>query len=203
MFRICRDHGFKQFVKKATREQHLLDLVISDLDDISSTSVLPRIADHNVVRTVARLAVHRAEPSQREVWLYSSADWPGLRVDLASTNWSFFDLMPVDDSSARFTSILLSTMRRHISIEFVSEHATQHPWLNNRCLALIQAKRDAEGTPTFQAAATLCSKGILDEHRRYISRLRQKLRQARRGSKHWWRLADQIAHRSGGPKGVL
>ena len=102
----------------------MLDLVSTNLDDISTTSVLPRIADHNVVRTVARLNVPRAEPCRREVWLYSSADWTGLRFKLASTNWSFFDLMPVDDSIARFTSILLADMRRHIATESVSERST-------------------------------------------------------------------------------
>ena len=32
--------------------------------------------------------------------------------------------------------------------------------------------------------------------------MRVKLRRARRGSKHWWRLSNQIANRSGGSRGV-
>ena len=201
MFRFCRDHGFKQYVKKATRENHLLDLFISDLDEVSSTHVLPRIADHHVVRGVLRLQVPCDAPRRREVWVYKFADWSNLRETLVTIDWSFIDVLSVDDATEQFTNSLLEAMRAFIPTTVVEE-GSSHPWLNERCVDLIRAKHESEGTTQFPEAATACSAGILEEYNAYIQRLRVKLRRARRGSKLWWRLADQIAHRSGGPRGI-
>ena len=69
-------------------------------------------------------------------------------------------------------------------------------------LQLVQAKRAAQGTPLIRVEAAACSAGILEVYNAYIVRIRCQLRKARRGSKHWWRLANQIANRSGGQRGI-
>ena len=43
LYKFCSDHGMQQVVWKATRGDYLLDLVITDIDDVK-TNVLPKIA---------------------------------------------------------------------------------------------------------------------------------------------------------------
>ena len=43
---VCLERGLKQYIKEPTREQHLLDLVLSDLGSLVKTRVTPGIADH-------------------------------------------------------------------------------------------------------------------------------------------------------------
>ena len=95
------------------------------------------------------------------MWLYKSADWNGLRGALFATDWSFIELLSVDDAAAQFTEALLSPMRRFIRAMSVEERSDAYHWFNARCLALIQAKRDAEETDSFGEAARACSAGML------------------------------------------
>ena len=44
---FCDFHGLQQLVREPTRNEYLLDLVISDIPGVN-VSVLPRIADHNL-----------------------------------------------------------------------------------------------------------------------------------------------------------
>ena len=202
MYRFCRDNGFKQWVTEPTRENHLLDLVISDMDEIGGIEVLPRIADHHVVRASVHLSVPRQEYRNREVWAYKFADWIGLRAAFSATNWGFIDVLSVDEACGILTAYILEQMREFIPVNVVQESVSRHPWLNERCMQFIRAKHAAEGTPAFNDAAAAYSAGILAEYQAYISRIRAQLRRERRGSKHWWRLANQIANRSGGNKGI-
>ena len=86
MYRFCRDNGFKQSVKKPTRDNYLLDLVVTDFDEVSEVLVLPQIADHNVVRASFKINVPHVEPRQRQVLAYNDANWPGLRHTFAATD---------------------------------------------------------------------------------------------------------------------
>ena len=49
LHRFCMSNGFQEFVKKPTREDYLLEVVLSDMGDVVSTRVFPPIADHNLV----------------------------------------------------------------------------------------------------------------------------------------------------------
>ena len=46
LFKFCVERGFIQRVHEPTRNKYLLDLVLTDLDDIVTAKVLPRISDH-------------------------------------------------------------------------------------------------------------------------------------------------------------
>ncbi len=202
MFRFCRDNGFKQWVRKPTRDNHLLDLFITDMDEACNATVLPRIADHHVVRASLHLQVPQDAPRRREVWLYKFADWASLASAIVAMDWSFIDVISVDEAAEHFTDIILHFLREHTPTTEIEEREGSHPWLNARCFSLIKAKRDAEGTPFFGEVAAACSAGILEEYNTFIAKTRVKLRRVRRGSKQWWRLANRIANRGGGSKGI-
>ena len=46
--KFCSESGMQQLVREATREQYLLDLVLSDVE-ACKCKVLPRIADHCLI----------------------------------------------------------------------------------------------------------------------------------------------------------
>lgn len=99
MYRFCCDKGFRQLVRQPTRDNSLLDLVITDMEEVESTCILPKIADHNVVRTKANLSVPHSAPHSREVFLYKSADWRGLCRALSTADWRLIDSLSVDSGA--------------------------------------------------------------------------------------------------------
>ena len=73
-------------VKKPTRKEHLLDLVLTDLGKEVTAEVLPKLEDHSLVLARVALGVPKEYEEQRERWMYKEADWKGLRRALANTN---------------------------------------------------------------------------------------------------------------------
>ena len=106
LLRFCHDNGFRQLVRDPTHEAgSTLDLVLTDLGEIESTTVLPRIADHNVARVVLNLDVPRELPRAREVLDYKKASWNKISGELASADWSFIEFMGVDDATLHWTEL--------------------------------------------------------------------------------------------------
>ena len=48
------------------------------------------------------------------------------------------------------------------------EKKASHPWLDDVCIAAIQRKNQAEGTPTYESAAESCTRIIAESHRKYF-----------------------------------
>ena len=67
LLRFCRENGFRQVVKAPTHEAgHLLDLGLTDMAEVETARVLPKIADHNIVRFVLNLGVPAHAPRSDE-----------------------------------------------------------------------------------------------------------------------------------------
>eukprot|EP00959_Pyramimonas_sp_CCMP1952_P107395 2245366-Pyramimonas_sp.AAC.1 len=76
---------------------------------------------------------------------------------------------------------------------------SSHPWLDAECVSLVRKKCEAAGTGAFLAASIACSQGLLRAHSAYVGRVRARLQSLKRGSKQWWRLSDQLMHRTAKP----
>ena len=202
LYRFCIDNGFRQCVSAPTRGDNTLDLVLTDLEELRGTVVGAQISDHRIVRAEVNLSVPRAELQRRVVYDYKNAAWTRVRMEVFHTDWSFLDAWDVDRATAEITRILLCILDWFVPKRVFTNEVTTHPWLNDRCLELIRRKRLAEGTADFPDAAAACSAGILFEYHLYIERTRMKLRNIRRGSKAWWRLANDIMHRNNGIFGI-
>ena len=185
-----------------TRGDNLLDLVLTDLAEVHDAKVGAQVSDHRVVRGRADLSVPRVQMQRRTVYDYKNAAWARIRTEITHTDWSFINAWGVDEATTEFTRILVSILDRFVPKRVLTNDVSTHPWLNERCLDLIRRKRSAEGTPGFLDVAAACSAGILAEYHRYIDRTRVKLQQMRRGSKGWWRLANEIMHRKSASSGV-
>ena len=73
MRNVCLKSGLRQIVRGPTREQHLLDLVITDIESVSVV-VASKIADHAVLLASLNLSIPQTVAQWRQVWLYTKAD---------------------------------------------------------------------------------------------------------------------------------
>ena len=85
---ICDEFSLLQEVKGPTRENHLLDLVMTDLSACLCVDILPKLADHNVTRSRLTLHVESAPEVSRTVWQFSKANWTNLKQALRDTDWN-------------------------------------------------------------------------------------------------------------------
>ena len=187
---FCAEYGLEEKVRKPTRDKHLLDLVLTDLGKGVTAEVLPKLQDHSLVLATVALGVPREYVEQRERWVYSKANWKGLRRALADTNWNFVEeAEDTDQAQATLTAQILSTARKYIPVSTEPLKKSTHPWMNTRCLELVASKRAAEGTEAYQRKLEDCSKGVLEEYHKYVEKLRKQLKELPRSSKKWWKLA--------------
>ena len=90
LFRFCQENGFRQLVKEATHEAgHLLDLGLTDMVEIERARVLPRVADHNIVRFVMNLSALPQAQRGRRVYEYNRAPWQRICEELGDRDWSW------------------------------------------------------------------------------------------------------------------
>ena len=83
---IYNNLGLRQTVRCPTHlHGNLLDLILTDLVE-SRTSVLPRIADHNMTLIDLPLTIHYEPTSERLAWQWQSADWIGMSDDMYNTD---------------------------------------------------------------------------------------------------------------------
>ena len=188
--------GLVQCVDQPTRQAYLLDLVLTDLDDIVSTSVLSEISDHKLVAISVSLDVPQGVKCWRDCWNFHAADWNGLRSCLALLDWHA--LLNWTDGTAlvsSFTQLLLELCKGYIPHGRRDIIKSTHPWLNDACRQAVKDKCDASGTDRFRDQAIECSGILLAEFRKYQSKTRDKLRKLPRSSKAWWRFNKALMQR--------
>ena len=86
----CSELGLKQLVREPTREENLLDLVLTSSREVQC-SVLGKVADHKLVQACLKLPVPREETVHRLVWNFAQASWENLGESLRNTSWDFLD----------------------------------------------------------------------------------------------------------------
>ena len=78
LWEICQEAGLQQLVREPTRGKYLLDLVLTDLSDITKVTILPEVADHKIVCIDIDIAVPLHDEQSRQGWDFVKTDWPGL-----------------------------------------------------------------------------------------------------------------------------
>ena len=188
---LCKDEGLRQLVRKPTRGEYLLDLVITDIE-LATVEVSTMIADHAVLMVRLNLVLPESSSHRRKVWMFSKADWDGLKGDLSHSDWSFLDAGDTSEVADRMTRLVLSFAESRIPRKTITCQKKSHPWLNDRVVQLVATKHAASGTPHFAEAVQECSKGIVEEFMKYASEARKKLCEAKRGSKLWWTMSRAL-----------
>ena len=193
----CYSLGLRQMVREPTREQHLLDLVLTDIESVKC-KVLPKIADHNVVETSLKLSVPQQAPVKREVWDYRKADWEQLVDSLGEANW--IDIMAgatVHEAAQAMTDKIMEASELSIPKRSITEKKSTHPWLTDRVVEFAEAKAAAVGTEDEKDAAERCSHAIIEEKNRYVQRVRAEMAELPRGSKQWWAKSRELLQMKG------
>ena len=74
---FCDRVGLRQLVREPTRDGNLLDLALTDLDEVRC-KVVAKVADHSGLALALPITVPRVEIQCRLVWHFRDADWDGL-----------------------------------------------------------------------------------------------------------------------------
>ena len=156
---FCVDVGMQQLVKDTTREDYLLDLVLTDVDGVKC-NVLPQIADHSIVQVHFELPVPCFDSQERMVWKYPKADWDALREELAACEWDTLESMSADAGAEFMTRVILQLAEKYIPRCKIRDRKSTHLWINERVVELVKQKYSAAGTPGAAAASKKCSDGM-------------------------------------------
>jgi hypothetical protein len=82
--KFCALNGLRQLVREPTRGPNLLDLLITDIEDVGC-KVAPAVADHKAVIARLKLRIPKYASVGRTVWNYAAADWDALKKLLVET----------------------------------------------------------------------------------------------------------------------
>jgi len=189
------EHGLKQHVKAPTRHEYLLDLCLSDMQNVQC-SVLPKIADHSIVEVKLALPIAESEQLPRKVWMMGAGDWLRLSENLREHDWSSLQHLDPDAGAELVTEIILEKARECIPEKNVNMLKAKHPWLTSEVLELVRAKVAAEGTADEAVAMKACSIGAREAYNAWIIRQKQELSELPRGSKQWWAKTDCLLSRT-------
>ena len=192
LHRFCMEYGFDQYVKQPTRDQHLLDLVLSDMGEALSSRVVAPIADHNGVLTKFHFSLETFGCNPRPVWNFRSADWDGLFDFLNSANFGFIEFDNVHTATQKFTDLILASAAQFISRREIPVEKSVHPWMTERCRILVQKKHAAVGTEEYGIACQKCSEALQEEFKVYVLNIKHRLGTLPHGSKEFWKISKKL-----------
>ena len=191
---FCAFYGLCQLLRESTRQDYLLDLVLTDISPCS-ISVLPSIADHKSVLTKLPVPEVLETTIKREVWILAKADWKSLTKDLLAYDWKNLDDGSAEDSLTLFLQVVWLHLVKHIPRKAVEIKKSTHPWLNDRSKAAIERKNAAEGTANYASESAKFMQILNEERASYVQRVKTKLASLPRQSKQWWNLNRELMRR--------
>ena len=171
-------------VREPTRGEYLLDLALTDLDEVRC-KVVAKIADHKGLTLALPLSVPRVEIQFRSVWQFRDADWDGLNNALFAQDWCWLSTVGANAGAEQLTSIILKLAEQFIPKRRLCERKSTHPWINERVLNIVREKHAAQGTANEDACRKRCSDCIMEEYGKYVARERRNLQDLPNGAKAW------------------
>ena len=191
LFTKAAEHGLKQCVKQPTRDDHLLDLALSDIHELEC-SVLPKIADHCMVEALLAMPVPNTIKHNRKVWLMGAADWLRLRESLAEVDWASLKKCNPNEGAEMLTRTILEHARECIPTKMICETKTKHPWLSEKIMQLVSDKVKSHGSESEADKARACSAGVFSGYQEWVSKTKTEISEIPRGSKRWWSKTNSL-----------
>ena len=188
---VCDNLGLLQLTREPTRQQYLLDLVLSDVAG-ARAKVGPYIADHKMVLRYFPVPEIQSKRIVRYGFSIKKANWKELKRSLKEMDWQKLQKDTAEDALNYFMEILWALLCTHIPFEEINFVKTSHPWLNERCREAIQRKNASEGTAEFDENRHSCSKILAAEYQVHLGKLKKKISDLSKGSKQWWSLNRQL-----------
>ena len=156
------------------------------------TEVLPLIADHKPETATLKLSVPSHVVAGRKVWRYRQADWERLQDMLDDTCWDHLRSLSTTVATKWVTNTVLRAAETCIPLTTLRARKSSHPWLDDRAVALVDAKLGPQGTPLEMETTLACCVGLAAEYHDYLVRIAQKMRDLKPSSKLWWKKAKEV-----------
>ena len=195
-----------QVVNESTRQNNILDLILTTNPDIVQTpKVFPGMSDHSVVtcKVEARIKPRRNVP--RTVLLFKKGDMNTVKKDLRTNFHSFESNAPQHDANDNwecFKTIITNSINANIPKKKIS--GKHHlPWITTEIKQLIRRKQRRYNSAkkynrlqdwqSYRDTRTLIHKKLREGHNKYINGLleetdqcNEKDRQSTRITKRFW-----------------
>ena len=85
---FCKTFGLQEVVRTPTRGDYLLDLILTDMDQVKAV-VLPSIIDHKCTQVVYSIKVTIGEPTIRDVWYFDEVNERLFRRLCVDEDWRY------------------------------------------------------------------------------------------------------------------
>ena len=188
---IACSHGWEERVKKPTRGQYLLDLVLTDLGTEVTTKVVRNVSDHEAVLGTLNFEIDEVFASERKVYDFKKASWSELTQYFRDIDWTAaFADGNADNSAQRLLDTITEGIDRFIPSRMISKTISTHPWINDRCRRAIDSRLGAAGTVFEISKRDECSRVLVEEYDKYVNKMRKKLHELPSSTRGWWRLAN-------------
>ena len=201
---FCECRGFYQLVDFPTRQDAILDLILSE--HTGTTIQLPNLntSDHVTIFLSLATSSHLPViiPPPRRVFHWSHAPWRSLSRHFNSIKWNFQGI--IDDITTRFANIIYSTTIKFVP-SCVPQNSRPTPWWNRSCEAVRQRKisswkrNDIAGFNQISLDANFVYEQAIQDYR---AKIRKDLRQ-HSTSKRWWSLTKSLIGSTSGGRPML
>ena len=183
-------------VRVPTRGEYLLDLVLTDVGDMTKISVLPNLADHCVVCIDMTVVIGRPGGTLRDVWDFRRADWDRLKVAIKECRWGeMLNEAHFDESVDKFCNHLCELALRFVPKKTIMNHQNAHPWLDEECFVAIEAKCLATSRDDFLEKQRQCADVLCRKFKEYQEALKDRIRKLPSSSKLWWKYNRELLNR--------
>ena len=140
------------------------------------TEVLPLTGDHKPATATSKHLAPSHAVAGRKLWRYRRADWERLQDMLDDNCWDHLKGLSTTVATKWVTDTVLRAAETCIPLTTLRALKSSHPWLKDRAVALVDAKRAAQGTPLEMETTLACSAGLAAEYHDYIVQTAQKMR---------------------------
>ena len=141
---ILDDNNLTQVVELPTRNQNILDLVITNNpNSVKNVSVIPGISDHDIPVVELDLTPVRYKQKPREIPLYKRAKWDNISEDLLAASMQIqtnIDDKTVNEMWIEFKEAIGKAVEKHIPHRRTKSRDNL-PWVTPQIRKLIR-KRD-------------------------------------------------------------
>ena len=115
-------------VRHPTRDKYLIDLVLSDLPQLTKVKVMTKISDHNILSIELHVKVQVNTKVTRPCWIWKEAKWSLLRTYFRTTDWNaFFSDVGVDVATQNITDYILAAAKTFVPIRHYTFPKISHP----------------------------------------------------------------------------
>ena len=140
---IIQDNFMHQLVNEPTRDQNILDLILTtNVDLINNVVVGEHFSDHNSITFTLNCAPYLSRISKKFIYAFNKADWSHLRSLFQNTPWDFvLSDEDIDDDWIKWKDLFFATVDDCIP-KFRQKKRITAPWITKDLIKLCRKKKN-------------------------------------------------------------